>query len=175
MNDFEDMKENGNKFTKNLIKKLGAKEAAENETKVKKVGVGTGTATRSGGGAATEQEPTTYAKAVAIGVADVKARKAARQGGQTSFLSDNLGQNSILEDPVNEDSSSGRSIDSNEKAFKDQFAQQMKANILRLQKKEEAKAQQEVPRTAKVMESADNPYANKQPDVNVSNLSGTDS
>ena len=39
MNDFEDMKENGNKFTKNLIKKLGAKEAAENETKTKKVGV----------------------------------------------------------------------------------------------------------------------------------------
>ena len=79
MNDFEDMKENGNKFTKNLIKKLGAKEAAENETKTKKVGVGTGTATRSGGGKETaEKEPTTYAKAVAIGVADVKARKAAR-------------------------------------------------------------------------------------------------
>ena len=47
------MKKNGNKFTKNLIKKMGAKEAQSNITHEKRVGVGTGTATRSGGGAAT--------------------------------------------------------------------------------------------------------------------------
>ena len=56
----------------------------------KKVGVGTGTA-RTNGAQVTGPEPTNYAKAVAVGVADVKARKAARHGAATSFLSDNLG------------------------------------------------------------------------------------
>ena len=72
------MQRNGNKFTKNLIKKMGAKEAQSNITHEKRVGVGTGTATRSGGGKNTEEDPTSYAKAVAVGVADVRARKAAR-------------------------------------------------------------------------------------------------
>ena len=96
----------------------------------KRVGLGTGTA-RTNGVQLTAPEPTNYPKAVAVGVADVKARKAARHGAATSFLSDNLGQNSILEDPMNENSSSGRSNDSEEKAFKETFAQQMKANIIR--------------------------------------------
>ena len=57
---------------------MGAQEAKSNITQEKRIGVGTGTATRSGGGANTGEEPTTYTKAIAIGVADVRARKAAR-------------------------------------------------------------------------------------------------
>ena len=128
--------------------------------------MGTGTALRSGGGKHTTQPGTNYPKAVSIGQADIRKRKAAR-AGHTSMLSDNLDTMSIMEEPGMEDTSDNE----NEREFNEQFAQQIKANKIKQKKKEEAKKsileQDSAPAIeANPFKSSENPYTMKQEEYN---------